>query len=134
MASTTETLKWRMDELEKSGMSKLLDDLFNNVTPVEGQNINELKQEMKEKMCTCEPEKLEDFFQEVQIRILCTQIMEKLFKDVTCSDGSGNVDELKQEMIKKMASSPPEKLEELLNAIVNLSKLDKKINPEPQDS
>ena len=134
MASTTETLKWRMDELDKSGMSKFLDDLFNNVTPVEGQNMNDLKQEVKKNMCICEPEKLEDFFQEVQILILCTQTVNKLFKDVTCSDGSVNVDELKQEMIKKMASSPPEKLEELLNAIVNLSKLDKKINPEPQDS
>ena len=63
--------------------------------------------------------------------------MDKLFIGITCSDGSGNIDELKHEMIKKMASSPPEKLEELLKAIVNLSELDKdkfKDQPEPQDS
>lgn len=72
MASTTDTLKWRMEELEKSGMSKALDDLFNNVTPIEDQNMNDLKQEVKKNMCTCEPEKLEDFLQKVEILILCT--------------------------------------------------------------
>ena len=139
MASTPETLKWRTAMLEKSGMSKVMDDLFNNATPIEGQNMNDLKQEVKKNMCTCEPEKLEDFFQDVQILLLCTQVADKLFEGITCSDGSVNVDELKHEMIKKMASCPPEKLEELLKTTLNQSELykdkfKKKDQAEPQDS
>ena len=132
MASTTETLNRCMEDLEKSGMGKFMDDLFNNsVTPIKGQDLNALKQEVKEKMCMIKPTTLQEFLQEVEILIYSIQIVNKLFEGVTSSDGSVNVDDLKQNMIKKMASSTPENLEVLL---LSLEGKLKKIKSETQDS
>ena len=120
-----------MEDLEKSGMGKFMDDLFNNnVTPIKGQDLNALKQEVKEKMCMIKPKTLQEFLQEVEILIYSIQIVNKLFEGVTPSDGSFNVDDLKQNMIKKMASSTPEKLEVLL---LSLEGKLKKIKSETQD-
>lgn len=62
---TTETLECSLEELAKSEIRKFVDKVFNNA-PFNGQDMNALKQEVKERLCKSEPEKLEELLKTIK--------------------------------------------------------------------
>lgn len=104
VVNNTETLKWQEYE-------KFLDDAFANIASInDNEDVDVIKQHMKEELYACTPEKIPVFLMNLKYSLLCTRIANEALDVTSFDDNSDRIIETKLDIIAKLCNFSPEKI------------------------